>query len=274
MAHIRLRTPLGTHDVYGWKAETMDRASELALAAARERSVVASFVELQGERAYLKASPLRGATRARHALRSLALRGRIPRVQEYFNLSWLTERLFQTPLPLAAGVLWRAGLPAYQWLLTRELPGVRTLREELESERDAGARLAVLAELAREVARMHALRFVHRDLFPRNLLVGPRESPRRIFFLDAWRGGCRPQLRGPAYDLACLYLRASELMTSEEQRAFLARYASERAALGRPHRGDLARALRRERAGLVRRLERNPELLRGRAPPEPDWKLD
>lgn len=274
MAHQRLRTTLGVHDVYGWSRETMASASELALAAARERSVVGGFVELLGQRAYFKASPLRGAPRARHALRELALRGRIPRVQEYFNLCWLSERLFQTPLPLAAGVLRRAGLPTYQWLLTREVPKARTLREELESERDGGARLALLAELAREVARMHALRFVHRDLFPRNLLVGPRALPRRIFFLDAWRGGCRLQLRGPAYDLACLYLRASELMTREEERAFLALYTSARAALGRPHPGELARAVVRERAGLVRRLERNPELLRGRALPELEWSLD
>ena len=127
-----------------------------------------------------------------------------------------------------------------------------------------------ITELGREVGRLHALRFVHRDLFPRNLLVLPEDRPRRIVFLDAWAGGPGPGRRGPAYDLACLLLEGAEQWTRDEQRLFLSTYVAARTKEGRaPGAGFPARVLR-ERRGLLRRLARDPARLRGRPMPG-DW---
>lgn len=272
MARERHSTELGTLHLYGWRAEAMRAAMEIGLEAARRGVPDSGFRSLDGTPIYFKGEPLRGRARVRHALRHHVLGRRLPRVEEYYNLSWLVERLFQAALPLAAGALFHGGSPRYQFLVTREIEGARTMRAFLESGEPG--RAEVLDELARELARMHALRFVHRDLFPRNLLVGPPGSPRRVHFLDAWRGGPRPQLRGPSYDLACFMLRAPELLDPAEQRRFFERYVEERRAQGRPAPRRLAASVARERAALVRRLVRRPELLRGRPLPPASWRLD
>ena len=107
----------------------------------------------------------------------------------------------------------------------------------------------MLDELADEVARMHALHFVHRDLYPRNLLVRGPDRARRIVFLDAWRGGARLQLRGPAYDLGCLFLHLPEWLSVERQQRLFERYLAQRAIQGKPaEAAPLRRALIRERA--------------------------
>jgi tRNA A-37 threonylcarbamoyl transferase component Bud32 len=194
-------------------------------------------------------------------LKLYGLRARLPRVREYYNLCWLVERLFQTPLPLAAGALVTRGLPAYQFLLTQEVPDAETLEAFLQ-HRDRADRITVLDEIARETARMHALGFIHHDLYPRNLLVAHhenerRENARRVFFLDAWAGGPAPQARGPAYDLGCFLLRADETLEHQEVERFLDLYAAERAAQDRPvNRTQLELGAKRARARLARKALR------------------
>jgi len=237
--------------------------------AARARTRWRGFVELgtnaatSAERvqAYLKYGPLQLRPALRHASRALVPGIEIPRLQEFANLAWLRSHGFGAPRPLVAGVLRRLGLPRFQFLATQAIPTARTLAEALA--RDARAERTVSLELlAREVARLHELGFVHRDLFARNVLVTDESRARtgagaalRLHFLDAWRGGPQRGLRGPAYDLACILSDGEWLFSPEERRRFERCYASER-ALDDPDAGALRRSTGRTLARLVRRLSR------------------
>lgn len=157
--------------------------------------------------------------------------------------------------------------------MTEEVSGVETLEKFLgDRSCDAGLRAAVLDELACEVARFHALRFVHHDLYPRNILVARNAPHSRVYFIDAWAGGPTPQLRGAAYDLACLMLDAPRTLTAREVERFFELYCAERAGQERPvDRAGLVLRARRERRHLVERLRARPEERRGRELPDLDW---
>ncbi|MBL8860600.1 MAG: hypothetical protein JNK02_01190 [Planctomycetes bacterium] len=227
MARLDRRTPLGALHVVGRQREVLEAAAELALERAREPFRGIARVDLAGADAVLKASPFHGKSALRWGLKH-ALGARLPRVNEHHNLSWLHERLFATPEPLAAGALVRRGLPRWQFLLTRHVADARQLGAWLAGGPPAAERRAVLDELAREVGRMHALRFVHRDLWVRNLLVVPPGGLGRLVFLDCWAGGPGPGWRGRGHDLACLESDLRALWTSEEARRWRALYAAER----------------------------------------------
>ena len=233
---------------------------------ARERSF-AERCELGGRAAWIKGGPLGGRARLRHALRQKLGRCALPRVAEFENLRWLARRLFRVPRAVAAGWIERSGSAHFQFLATLEVQGARPL-EEAWPELGPAARLALAHELAGEVARMHALGYRHRDLYVRNLLYAPEAaepSRRALVFLDTWRGGAHARGRGPAHDLACLFLQGSELFSDEQSAAFFAHYAlaleslSERAL----DRGALGRAVERERARLVRQVLADPGRARG-----------
>lgn len=250
----------------------MDAAAALALDDCARGGSGLDVIEFGGKRAYFKRSKLRGSSRWRWGARVALLRDRVPRVREYYNLCWLTERLFLTPLPIAAGGFARAGLPAWQFLLTEAIAPAETLESFVVREDDEGERAAVLDELAREVARMHALGFVHRDLYPRNVLVLPRGALQRVAFLDAWAGGPPPQMRGASFDLGCLFLRVDGERARDERERFLARYAHERAALGRAvDLKGLVRGAQRTRERAIARLTARPHELRGLALPDREW---
>jgi hypothetical protein len=222
------------------------------------------FVELgrgASTRAHLKYSALSTWPALRHASRALVPWLEIPRLQELANLAWLRERGFGAPRPLVAGALRRAGLPRFQFLATEEIEGARTLADVLAPAAGAepAERAAVLELLARDVARMHALGFVHRDLFARNVLVttdgaAPSAVP-RLHFLDAWRGGPRRGLRGFDYDLACFLVDGERLLSRAERERFEKRYAEERSLDGAAARA-LHRSTRRTLDRLARRLAR------------------
>jgi len=222
-----------------------------------------------GESAYLKASPLRAGSSRRHALRFHLLRAPAPRLQEYANLCWLRRAGFGAALPLAAGASWRAGAPRFQFLLTRRVRDGVTLDQALMAA-DPESRAAILDRLASEVARMHGLRFVHRDLFPRNLLVSDAAAAPRITMIDCWAGGRGCQRRGPSYDLACLFLDGAQLFEPLEQAVFLRRYLAARRIEGTGAAQSLVRRIRRERQGLVAKLRRDPARLHGKPAPG-DW---
>ncbi|MDA1266232.1 MAG: hypothetical protein O2816_14215 [Planctomycetota bacterium] len=237
-----------------------------------EDRTFAESIEVDGARLFAKGGPLAPRAARRHALRQRVLRAALPRVREYENLRWLRERVFQAPQPFAAAVLWSRGLPRFQVLVLEEVRDASTLDLAL-SDASLPERAALAQELGGEVGRMHALRFVHRDLFARNLLVVPREAHRRLVFIDAWRARPGRSLRGPAYDLACLFLEGAELWSEDEQRLLLDAYAASRAAQGSEVESDLMRRITREREGLLARLRRAPARLGGRAMPGP-WRLD
>jgi tRNA A-37 threonylcarbamoyl transferase component Bud32 len=271
MPSLAYSTPVGTVCVVAERERDLRPAAERALVAALQPRAHGGFVELSGERAYLKGSHLEGRARWRHALRALVLARPLPRVAERANLLWLRERLFLAPRPLAAGWLAQGRAPRYQFLYTEEVAGALGFEAFLAAAAER-ERAAVLDELAGELARMHALGFVHHDLYPRNLLVRDAREPGRVVFLDAWRGGPPPQLRGADYDLACFMLEGARLFSHAEQRRFFERYFAERAAQGRP--AEPSRVLRRARAQRARlraRLVRRPRELRGAPPPPADW---
>jgi len=220
-------------------------------------------VRIAGLDLYLKAGTLRGRAAVRHALRRRLFRKPAPRLREHANLAWLRARGFAAPEPLLAGVLVRRGLPRLQLLATRWVDLARPLGAVLASS-SSPDRTALLRRLGADVGRLHALGFVHRDLFFRNLLVAST-SPPTLVFLDAWRGGPttlpRPG-RGPAYDLACLLLEGAAALSPEEQRELLTAYGAARSRPGHPFPLDpfLGRVARARRRLVPREAARHPEL--------------
>jgi hypothetical protein len=211
--------------------------------------------------AHLKASALRLWPALRHAARRALGQG-LPRWNELANLTWLRAQGFLAPRPLVAGVWFRRGLPRYQFLLSEWL-AAPTLAEALAPGRASPAeRGAWLAALARDLARLHALGFVHRDPFARNLLaLSPPHGP-RCAFLDAWRGGPGPGWRGPDHDLGCFLLDGAALLDREEQCLFLLTYQKESGRAGRRlGRGWPTRVERARERVLRRELARRPDLL-------------
>jgi len=236
----RLRVAIagGAVSILARGAEEARLAARLAEGASGEARERCEPLDFAGGRAWFKRGPVRPGSALR---RTLTLRA-LPRLRECRNLLWLREHGFDAPEPIAAGVLRRGGLPRFQFLLTRAIEGAETL----EARGGAG----LVDALAREVARMHAQGFVHHDLFPRNVLVSGPDSSRRFWFLDCWAGGPGPDLRGPAYDLACLLLRAEELLGAGGERRFLESYAEARPG----ELPGLARSVARHRKALLRRI--------------------
>jgi len=232
--------------------EARERAWELVRAGAR----VGAVERFAGRPCYLKAAPLAGKAALRHGLRERVLRRPAPRLGERANLLWLRAHGFRAPRPLAAAAFRRGLRTVYQLLWTEWIAGAPTLARVLDGAAAEGREPPGdwVAPLARDVARLHALGFVHRDLYPRNLLVLRGGAEPAVAFLDAWRGGARRQLRGPSYDLACLMLDGASRLPVGLQRELFAAYFAERARRGRAAdpRRTLARAAR-ERARLARR---------------------
>jgi len=245
-------------------------AGELIQTFGSERLLQA--IDFANTRAFLKLDVLRGSARRRHGLARLLARKDPPRVREYVNLRWLDRRYFRVLEPLAAGVQIVHGLPRAQFLVTRALDTHGSLLEHLSAP--GSERATLLAEVAREVGRMHALHFTHRDLFLRNLLVAEPEFGRRVVFSDCWAGGPGVGRRSAAYDLACFFLDAADLLEPEEQARFLDDYRAACAAQGRALAWPrfLARVAGARRA-LWHGLERDVERRRGRALPMRDWTL-
>lgn len=238
--------------------------------------------ELNGAVFFAKGGQHGAAGARRHTLRRWLKRAPTPCEAELANLAWLRGRLFLAPEPVMAITAWKHGWLAGEMLLTAALPGVRALDDAWPHEAD-GRTLA--DELGAELGRMHALRFLHGDVYPRNLMVlpeGAKEGPgigRRIAFLDAWAGGVESVRLGASRslerDLGCLMLEAAEWMSDEEQRCVLDAYLRARASNGRPV-DDLAgwtRRVERARAREIETLIRRPARLRGKQMPQKEWRV-
>lgn len=242
------------------RATTVGAANALAALDTEMRAACAAQTQggelraLAGARVYLKYGSLRGHARRRHGWRA-RVGLRLPRLAEYANLEWLRAHDFDAVEPIAAGAYWERGLPHFQFLATRAVEDAETLRARLERDAPTEARALLAARLGGEVARLHRAGFVHRDLFPRNLLVTANDE--RIVFLDAWRGGPGLALpgRGPSYDLACLLVHGVELFATAELDALLDAYFAGRAIEGR-RRGAFLSRVGRQRARLVDHLAR------------------
>ncbi len=257
-----------------WHAPDFDPQFVLERLSTPEPGVQAQFEEFDGQGGYWKGGPLRIKSGLRYQAKQRLLGLPHPRLAEFNNLLWLRKRLFCAPRPLAVGELRRGGLVRYQWLFTGTLLGRRTWSEAWP-DLDPQARTRCILHLADEVARMHGLHFVHRDLFPRNLMIDvdpAAEQP--VGFLDAWAGGPGMGLRGPNYDIACLALDWPGHWSAEEQTLFLERYLDRRKAHGKPIRGVLAwiRSVERQREAWVKKLQASSRRRGGRPVPTAGWK--
>lgn len=245
-------------------------ARSMALAGL-SRSKARGRTELDGVVVHFKHGPLDWKHALRHGLRKRLLGREFPRLAEFDNLAWLRRNGFHAPEPLAAGAFVRGGMPLFQFLHTREVPRARTLAEVLSSDRGE-IRGRALRSLAGEIARLHALGFVHRDLFPRNVLVTDEPPDPRVHFLDCWRGGPHPGLRGPAYDIACLMLFCADLLSPKEQGVFFDAYFEPGSwAKGAPNRKRLLAAAARDRRRLERRFRTRRRAESVLALPAPEW---
>jgi tRNA A-37 threonylcarbamoyl transferase component Bud32 len=233
-----------------------DRIVEWFRGPAAEARLIGERIEIGGADLYVKGSPFPPRVRLRHALRRRMLRRALPRLSEFSNFTWLRGQGFGAPEPVVAGAFWKGGLPRYQFLASHWVASARPLRSALAAATVA-QRAAIATALAQELARLHASGFVHRDLYPRNLLVEPVGLRYRLVLLDAWRGGPQRQLRGAAWDLACLFLEGTSLFTFDEQALLLDAYLASSNEAGRP---VLARrlfaAIERARTKLERRARR------------------
>lgn len=223
-----------------------------------------------GLEGFVKHSPLRGRARVRQGLALRVGRG-LDVERELRFLHLLRRHLFLAPRPVAAGFLLRTGWPTAQVLWTEALEGGTPLDAALANAGDE-ERTTWVAELAREVARLHALGWVHRDLYLRNIIVAQGGDPRRLHFLDARRGGRALPFRGAAFDVGCLFLDAADAFRAHEQHLFLTTYLQERRRQERPVRpaaflGKVVRARSRQ----ARRIHKRPARARGAALPSLRW---
>jgi len=274
-ARASLPTVLGRLEVVAVDDASARASFEPALAGLLAGGSVAREIDLAGRRAWLKASRLTGKAAWRYGLRHALYRSAPPRVRESRNLAWLRERLFRAPEPLAAGFVARGPRLRFQFLVEEYLADVVPLDTALDRAEPLERR-GLLDELAREIARLHALRFVHRDLYLRNLLVRPPHTgdgdARRLAFVDVWRGGPHEFLRDEAYDLGCLMLEGAGLFTPEEESRLWQLYFDERAAQARPaDRAALLAAAARERAAQLARVRRQPHRWRRNEVPQSTW---
>jgi tRNA A-37 threonylcarbamoyl transferase component Bud32 len=230
-------------------------------------SKLAAAVRIAEVDAWLKVDPLASGAAWRYAwFHWFGLRA--PFAREYANLHWLREHGLRAPEPLAAAVLTRRGKTCYQLLAAAAIGPHESLHDALTDGHPLH-RAGWIAELAREVARMHALGFVHRDLFLRNVLVDAED---RLVFIDCRRGGRASPWRGPDYDLACLMLEGAHCLGFEEQLELLRNYFELRAARGGAV--DVRAALEtanRRREELLERIAREPGRWRSRVPPREHW---
>jgi tRNA A-37 threonylcarbamoyl transferase component Bud32 len=222
---------------------------------ARRGAKVSESRALGGLRVFHKASPLALRPALRHATRAALGLAEVPRLQELANLEWLRAHGFSAVRPVLAGVRSSARLPRYQFLLTELVEGARTLAELFDAGPSA-RREAALRALAHALARLHALGFVHRDLFPRNLLVRAEGGEIRCTFLDTWRGTPRRGRRAPEHDLGCLLLDGASSLSPAEQRLVLAVYREQSERAGRRLPPDWARRVERARAAVRARESR------------------
>ncbi len=153
-------------------------------------------------------------------------------LNEFTALTFLREHGIDAVEPVGAGCSRRLGLLSGGFVLTREAEGMETLEQWVPrlglspAAADVLRRRNAARDLGALVARMHALQFFAHDLYFRNVLAAPIESPRpslRFTFLDFPRGrsvagiGATHALRLAAYDLAALDKQAPAFLSRTDR---------------------------------------------------------
>ncbi len=144
---------------------------------------------------------------------------------EWENLRYFASQSIPVPDMVAYGEQ-RKGFFKKGALLLREIPDVVPLNEIAQHEifQDKQWRHDVIQKIASYVRILHQHRFVHGDLYLRNILVNMQSD---VYFIDCPQGKKRfwPILRHWVIkDLACLYKEAKGLFSEEECLYFLQEY--------------------------------------------------
>lgn len=162
------------------------------------------------------------------ALRGTLL-GRSKVRREFDNLVWLRTHGFDAPLPVAWGEERSGGWLTRSLLISEGIPEPvalsKFIRDTLPS-RPAATRRELIERLAALTRRLHEQRFVHHDLFWRNIIL-TGESLDRFALIDAhkgrvWRAGAEQRSR--AADLAALDAPALYYFRRTERLRFFLRY--------------------------------------------------
>ncbi|QDV06214.1 3-deoxy-D-manno-octulosonic-acid kinase [Planctomycetes bacterium Poly30] len=236
---------------------------------------------------FLKGGPFSTKGARRHQLRGILLGASSPALAEFRAAAWLRERLFQAPEPLAA-VTVRRGIGPRRWkrphaqlFISSEISGATPFDRAWE-EASSVRRLHLCQELGGELGRMHALHFLHADLYPRNVLVkpaAPTEDARRVpgrdlWFIDSWAGGATAwrngSLRRLKTDLGTWLADFEPGLSERFLKEFLHAYADARSDNGRPLSSWMRwlRSIEEARRAELRKLERQRYRLRGRPFPQ------
>jgi tRNA A-37 threonylcarbamoyl transferase component Bud32 len=186
--------------------------------------------------------------------------------REFDNLARLRTWDLDAPAPVACAEQRRCGWLIHSWLLTEAVPQAVSLdlfiRDTLANRRDARSsssikpRRELIDSLADSVRRLHAHRFVHGDLFWRNILL-TQDAPGRYFLIDAHAGRvwhCRAN-HHRARDLATLDAPAPSFFRRSERLRFFLRYLGH-SRLSRADKALLARVLRYAAPQRERQLAR------------------
>lgn len=173
------------------------------------------------------------------------------RKQEFDNLCFLCDAGVPALQPAAAAVTYRGVFLHQELLATVALEGLRDLREVLGEVSEERANV-LCARAGATLAQMHDLGFVHRDFFPRNLLVRETAGAPELFVLDCRKGGTNwAPRRNFAYDLGCFDMWSGVLFPVSARHSFFATYVRDRGLREREGRALLAKAAKRRQA-LVR----------------------
>ena len=168
------------------------------------------------------------ASRWNGALRGTFL-GRSKVRREFDNLAWLRAHGFHAPLPVAWGEERSGGWLVRSFLISEGIPQPLALsnfiRDTLPS-RPAATRRELIERLAALTRRLHEQRFVHHDLFWRNIIL-TGESLERFALIDAHKGRVWPagaEQRSRAADLAALDAPAPWFFRRTERLRFFLLY--------------------------------------------------
>ncbi|MFO0932190.1 MAG: lipopolysaccharide kinase InaA family protein [Planctomycetota bacterium] len=181
-------------------------------------------------RFHLKRYRYGGWATAKGLLGRGTLFGTAPEVAEFKGLEFLREHGVPAVRPVAAASRTEKGRLVAHALLTEHVPDSIDLAARLATpgdpvRDDVATRRRVAQLIGRHAHRMHSEGFVHRDLFPRNVLVRVDEDGPSVWFCDCRRGGAPSFRWKPDDDLATLELDLRGALSRTDRLRILRAYA-------------------------------------------------
>jgi len=132
-------------------------------------------------------------------------------LREVCTLERLRRRGVPVVEPLGACVRWLVPGCYRGWVVTRYVPGARTVWEWAVTETADADRAAVWRQVGAAVRRLHQAGARHPDLNLHNILLGPEAAAMRVVFVDFDQPRVPAWSRNAAADLARLRRSARKL---------------------------------------------------------------